>query len=86
VLPIPSALVYAAVGWTGMRLRIFILLDLIGTALWVGLNVGLGYAIGQSAVDVAKAISRYALILTLVLIVVVVVLQFRRSSRPPNPL
>jgi membrane-associated protein len=52
----------------------------------VGLNVGLGYAIGQSAVDVAKAISRYALILTLVLIVVVVVLQFRRSSRPPNPL
>jgi membrane-associated protein len=86
VLPIPSALVYAAVGWTGMRLRIFILLDLIGTAMWVALNVGLGYIIGQSAVDVAKAISRYALILTIVLVVVVVVLQFRRSSRPPNPL
>jgi membrane protein DedA with SNARE-associated domain len=86
VLPIPSALIYAAVGWTGMRLRIFLLLDLIGTVLWVGLNVGLGYAIGQSAVDVAKAISRYALILTIALVVVVVVLQVRRSSRPPNPL
>ena len=86
VLPIPSALIYAAVGWTGMRLRIFLLLDTIGTALWVGLNVGLGYAIGQSAVDVAKAISHYALILTIILVVVVVVLQVRRSSRPPNPL
>jgi membrane protein DedA with SNARE-associated domain len=86
VLPIPSALIYAAVGWPGMRLRIFLLLDLVGTMLWVGLNVGLGYAIGQSAVDVAKAISRYALILTIALVVVVVVLQVRRSSRPPNPL
>jgi membrane protein DedA with SNARE-associated domain len=89
VLPIPSALIYAAAGWTGMRLRVFILLDFIGTLLWVGLNVGLGYAIGQSAVDVAKAISRYALILTVVLVVVVVVVQIRRSTGrrpPPDPL
>jgi membrane-associated protein len=81
VLPIPSVLVYAAAGWTGMRLRTFIILDLIGTAMWVALNVGLGYAIGQSAVDVAKAISRYALILTVVLVVVVVVVQVRRSTK-----
>jgi membrane protein DedA with SNARE-associated domain len=81
VLPIPSALIYAAVGWTGMRLRVFLVLDLIGTALWVALNVGLGYLIGQDAVDVAKAISRYALILTVVLVVLVIVVQIRRSSR-----
>jgi membrane protein DedA with SNARE-associated domain len=86
VLPIPSALIYAAAGWTGMRLRVFLLLDLLGTILWVALNVGLGYLIGQSAVDVAKAISRYALILTVVLVVVVIVVQVRRSTRPPNPL
>jgi membrane protein DedA with SNARE-associated domain len=86
VLPIPSALIYAAVGWTGMRLRLFLILDFIGTALWVAINVGLGYIIGQSAVDVAKAISRYALILTVVLVVVVIVVQVRRSSRTPNPL
>ena len=85
VLPIPSPLIYAAAGWTGMRLRTFILLDLIGTTMWVGLNVGLGYAIGQSAVDVAKAISRYALILTVVLVVVVVVVQVRRSMRSTKP-
>ena len=85
VIPIPSPLIYAAAGWTGMRLRTFLILDLIGTAMWVGLNVGLGYAIGQSAVDVAKAISRYALILTVVLVVVVVVVQVRRSMKPPKP-
>jgi membrane-associated protein len=84
VIPIPSPLIYAAAGWTGMRLRTFILCDLVGTAMWVGLNVGLGYAIGQSAVDVAKAISRYALILTVVLVVVVVVVQVRRSMKSPN--
>jgi membrane-associated protein len=84
--PIPNPLVYAAAGWTRMKLRTFLLLDLIGSLLWIALCVSLGYAIGQSAVDVAKAISRYALILTIVLIVVVVVVQFRRSSRPPNPL
>jgi membrane protein DedA with SNARE-associated domain len=89
VLPVPSALIYAAVGWTGMRLRMFLLLDFLGTLLWVLLNVGLGYLIGQGAVDVAKAISRYALILTIVLVVVVVVVQIRRSTRqspPGNPL
>jgi membrane protein DedA with SNARE-associated domain len=85
ILPIPSALIYAAVGWTGMRLRTFLLLDLIGTVLWVLVSVFLGYLIGQSAVDVAKAISRYALYLTIALVVVVIVVQMRRGSRPASP-
>lgn len=78
-LPIPSALVYAGAGWTGMRLRRFLLLDLIGVALWVVLNVGLGYAIGQSAVDVAKAIGRYSLYVTLGLVVLIFALSARRA-------
>jgi membrane protein DedA with SNARE-associated domain len=68
LLPVPSALIYAAAGWTGMSLRRFIVLDLAGTSLWVALIVGLGYAIGHDAVDVAHAITRYGLILTLALI------------------
>ena len=39
-IPVPSALIYAAAGWTGMRLRRFLLLDLAGTAMWVALIVG----------------------------------------------
>ena len=73
VLPVPSALIYAAAGWTGMRLRRFLLLDLAGTALWIALIVGLGYAIGRSAVHVAHEITHYSLLLTLALVVVAVV-------------
>jgi membrane-associated protein len=72
-LPLPSALIYAAAGWTGMRLRRFILLDLLGTASWIVLIVGLGYAIGHSAVDIARAISHYGLLATLALIAAVFV-------------
>jgi membrane protein DedA with SNARE-associated domain len=70
LLPVPSALIYAAAGWTGMRLRRFLLLDLAGTSMWVALIVGLGYAIGRSAVDIAHAITRYSLLVTLALVLV----------------
>src|SRR3954451_18889831 len=65
VLPIPNILVYAAVGWTGMGFVTFLVLDLIGSLVWIGLMVGLGYAIGQRAVDVAHGISRYGLWVTI---------------------
>ncbi len=81
VQPIPQALIYVAAGWSGMRLITFIVLDLIGTLIWIGLCVGLGYAIGQSAVDVAHAISHYALWLTIALVAVVFVRQFLKARR-----
>lgn len=61
-LPVPNVLIYGAAGWTGMPLRRFLLLDLVGTATWVGLIVGLGYGIGSSAVDVARSITHYGLL------------------------
>jgi membrane protein DedA with SNARE-associated domain len=79
ILPVPSALIYAAAGWTGMRLRRFLLLDLAGTFLWVALIVGLGYAIGRSAVNVAHKITHYSLLLTVALVVVVVVVALVRG-------
>jgi membrane protein DedA with SNARE-associated domain len=79
--PIPNVLIYAAAGWTGMRLITFLALDLIGTLLWIALMVGLGYAIGQSAVDVAHAISHYSLYLTIALVVAVFARQAYVSSR-----
>ena len=54
--PVPNALVFAGAGLTGMRLRTFLMLDLIRKLLWIAFCVGLGYAIGQSAVDVAKGV------------------------------
>ena len=79
--PVPNVLIYAAAGWTGMRLRTFLLLDLIGCLLWIALCVGLGYAIGQDAVDVAKAVGRYALWVTLGLVAVIVARQMWTARR-----
>jgi membrane protein DedA with SNARE-associated domain len=79
LLPVPSTLIYAAAGWTGMSLRRFLLLDLAGTSLWVALIVGLGYAIGHDAVNVAHAISRYGLVLTLALIPAVLIIVVARE-------
>ena len=79
--PVPNVLIYAAAGWTGMRFITFLVLDLIGSLLWIGLMVGLGYAIGQSAVDVAHAISHYALWATIALVVAVIGRQMWVANR-----
>lgn len=79
--PIPNPLVYAAAGWTRMRLWVFLVLDLIGSLLWIGFCVGLGYAIGQDAVDIAKGVSRYALYITIGLIAVIFARQYWVARR-----
>jgi membrane protein DedA with SNARE-associated domain len=63
-----------------MRLRTFLILDLISKLLWIAFCVGLGYALGQGAVDVAKAVSRYALFLTIGLVVLIFARQWWKSS------
>src|SRR5437763_6835396 len=59
-LPVPSSIVYAAAGWTGMSFRRFMVFGLVGMLSWVCLIVGLGYAVGHPVVQAAKAISHYA--------------------------
>lgn len=82
-LPIPTVLIYAAVGDGGMKLRVFLLLDALGTALWtVTLAVG-GYALGQRAVDLANALAHYSLWASIAGVVVIGVwTAVRRGSRP----
>jgi membrane protein DedA with SNARE-associated domain len=69
VLPgVPSAVVYAMAGWAGMRLGTFILLDLAGAVLMTGMVAGLGYGLGQRAVDVVLLVDRYAAAVSLTMI------------------
>ncbi len=71
VLPgIPTAVVYAAAGWTRMRLTTFLLLDLVGAVLIAAVVAGLGYSLGQRAVDVVLTIDRYASAVSLTVIAV----------------
>jgi membrane protein DedA with SNARE-associated domain len=77
--PIPSAIIYAIAGWTGMRWITFLILDAIGTLAWAGLLSGLGYALGRHAVSVAQAVSRYGLWIAIAIVVVVVIGQIRSA-------
>ncbi len=79
-LPIPNALVYAVAGWTGMSWLTFLVLDAIGSLMWAGLLAGLGYALGQHAVDVAQEISKYGLWVSIAIVVLVVASQMRGAK------
>lgn len=76
-----GVVIFVIAGWTGMRWFTFLILDLIANLIWIGLLSGLGYALGQHAVDVAKQISHYGLYVTIALIAVVVVIQVRSQRR-----
>jgi membrane-associated protein len=87
-LPVPSSFIYAAAGWTGMSFRRFMVFDVVGMLTWIGLIVGLGYAVGHPAVQVAKAISHYALLITIAVVAIAVavgVLRARRAAARATP-
>ena len=76
-LPIPSAIIYAVAGFTGMSWVTFLILDAIGSLSWAGMLAGLGWALGQHAVSVAQTVSKYGLWVSIAVIVLVVVGQMR---------
>jgi membrane protein DedA with SNARE-associated domain len=81
VLPgVPSAVVYAMAGWARMRLATFLLLDLTGALLMTGLVAGLGYWLGQRAVDVVLLVDRYASAASLTMITLAVAVPLVRRA------
>jgi membrane-associated protein len=78
-LPVPSSVLYAAAGWTGMTLRRFMVFDLVGMLSWIAAIVGLGYLVGHPAVQVAKAISHYALLITLAVVAIAIAVGALRA-------
>ncbi len=81
VIPLPSAVIYATLGATGMRLRTFLLIDVLGAASTRALYIYLGYRIGQPAVDVVEVIAKYSLWLSLALLAGVIISAVRQSWR-----
>lgn len=80
-LPIPTVLVQVFCGISGMPLWLFLVGDAIGLLLWIGLLVGLGWAIGPPAVHVVNAISHYALWVTVGIVALLVVSGMLKQSR-----
>jgi membrane protein DedA with SNARE-associated domain len=64
-----------------MSLRRFLVFDVLGMLAWIGVIVGLGYAVGHPAVQVAKAISHYALLSTVVVVVIAFAVGVLRARR-----
>jgi membrane protein DedA with SNARE-associated domain len=79
LLPVPTVLVYAAVGDGGMRLWVFLILDALGTILWTALLAAAGWQLGHTAVDIANGVAHYSLWVTLGL--VAVIFAWRASRR-----
>jgi membrane-associated protein len=79
-LPVPTVLIYAAVGDGGMRLWVFLILDVLATLLWTTALAVAGWQLGQRAVDVADAVAHYSLWVTVGL-AVLITLWSARSSR-----
>ncbi|WP_304452404.1 DedA family protein [Nocardiopsis sp. YSL2] len=65
---VPAALVLVVAGWTGMRLRTFMVLDACAALLMTGSVAAAGYAAGQAGVDIILLVDRYALWITFALI------------------
>lgn len=87
-LPVPSVLVWALLGASGVALWRFILADVVGALLWIGLLVGLGWGFGQPVVSVVDGITRYALRVDIALVVVIIgygILRNRRALAAHQP-
>lgn len=70
VIPLlPSAVVDATVGASGMRMRRFLLIDALSAAATRGLYIYLGYRLGQPAIDVVQVIAKYSWYVSIALIV-----------------
>ncbi len=80
-LPLPGPLVYAATGTAGMRLPVFLALDLLGRLLSSLLVVTLGFTVGRQAAELLELGRQYALVTTLVLVAVVVAVHVVRRRR-----
>lgn len=83
-LPIPSGVVYAALGAAGTRLRTFLTVTVASSAVTTGLYLWLGYSIGEPAVVIIDTYGRYLWYFSIVLVAGMIgaaVLRQRRSNR-----
>jgi membrane protein DedA with SNARE-associated domain len=79
-LPLPTVLIFVACGTSGLPLWVFLIGVAIGKLLWIGLLVGLGWAVGHPAVHVINRINHYSTLITIALIVAIVLFSIVRTQ------
>lgn len=81
LIPFPSAIVYGALGITGMSLRKFLFLDILFGFLSRGLYLGLGWYFGEPVIHFLETYNKYAGYVTIALVVGIIVMSYLRSNR-----
>ncbi len=77
---VPSAIVFAIAGLSGMRLAAFLVYDGLGALVLTSVVAWLGFAVGQSAIDVVLVVDRYASAVSLSLILLAVTVPLARVA------
>ena len=80
-LPVPNDLLYFAAGDARIPFWRFIIADLAGTLMFVGMWVALGFVIGRPAERVADAIGQYSGRITIALVVLIVAMSMLSAVR-----
>lgn len=78
---VPSLLVHVVAGWTGVRLLPFLALDALGALLLTATVASVGYASGQTGVDIVLMVDKYALWFTLGIVLVMSFVPVFRKNR-----
>ena len=80
-------MIYASVAAAGMRLRTFLLVDILTAAVTRAIFIYLGFRIGAPAVRVVEVIGRYSWYLSIALLVGIFFNLWRqsRARRPGRP-
>ncbi|WP_299056653.1 VTT domain-containing protein [uncultured Nocardioides sp.] len=80
-IPVPPQLIYAVAGAGGMRLGVFLALNLLGVTLAAAVVITLGYAVGEQAVALIDVFQRYAALTTGVVVALLLVVWLVRRRR-----
>lgn len=78
---IPGPIVWLLAGMNGMRLRTFLVLDLIAAGLVTGIVTTAGYLSGEAGVAVVQTIDTYALWIGLGIVMVMSIVAQMRAKR-----
>jgi membrane protein DedA with SNARE-associated domain len=83
-LPLPMALIYAAVGASGMRLRKFLIIDIVTAGVAQAGYLWLGWSIGEPAVRIVRIYADYSLYVTFGILAVMLITWWWRRTRTPQ--
>jgi membrane protein DedA with SNARE-associated domain len=80
-LPVPNDLLYFGAGDARINFSRFLVTDFIGTLLYIGLWVSLGYVVGKPAENFADAVGQYSGRIAIGLVVIIVVFSVTSAWR-----